>query len=324
MLIEIKEGVRANPKARGTVPKICVLKCDICNAIFERDYSYRKLTVHRCSKKCVYGSRSTDGLGNRGGEVVEVDCLVCGKHMKHRKIGNERKWGKTCSRNCYGIYRSQHPELYESNTSSMHTPEVHQKISHSLQEKMKQPGWVSSFKGKKHKVESIERIKKARIENPLVGSKNGMFGRKHTKKSRETMSDKHTRLLVDGKVRPYGGNTKKGVYHSHKTGDICNYKSGWEFAIMQFLDANPNVTTWKYEPIRISYIYNDNKRWYVPDFLVTFQDDRSEIWEIKPKEFIDSEKNILKSEAAQRYCQLNNIDAYQVITGDILRQKEII
>ena len=46
-----------------------------------------------------------------------------------------------------------------------------------------------------------------------------------------------------------------------------------------------------------------------------------ELWEIKPKEFIESIKNKLKTEAAQQWCALNVIE---ILTGDFLRQRGII
>ena len=274
--------------------------------------------------KCVYGSRSNDGLGNCGAEIIEVDCLTCGKHMSCRKIGNEQKWGKFCSRICYGSYRSKHPDLYKTNTSAMHTIESNQKRKNSLQETMNQPGWVSHFKGKHHTPETIERLRAAKLANPSIGSKNGMYGRKHTDAAREAMSDKHTKLLITGQVRPYGCNSKRGVHYSNKLNKCCAYKSGWELAVMQFLDANPIVTSWEYESFRISYIHNNHKRWYVPDFLVTFQDGHRELWEVKPKEFIETEKNKLKTEVARMWCQENQVDKYELLTGDVLRQQGII
>ena len=72
---------------------------------------------------------------------------------------------------------------------------------------------------------------------------------------------------------------------------------------------------WDSECLRISYI-NVTKRWYVPDFFVEYTAGRKEIWEIKPKEFVDSRACQLKTEAAQKYCEQSAIDAYVILTRD--------
>jgi len=93
---------------------------------------------------------------------------------------------------------------------------------------------------------------------------------------------------------------------------------------MEHLDVNPNVSSWDYECIRIPYYYENNKRWYVPDFLIEFSDGRKEIWEIKPKELIDTTANKLKSEAALKFCPENGINDYYVLTRDELKSRGIL
>lgn len=92
---------------------------------------------------------------------------------------------------------------------------------------------------------------------------------------------------------------------------------------MKHLDARDDVASWDYESFRISYVYDNHKRWYVPDFTVKFIDGRSEVWEIKPKEFILSERNVLKTKAAEDWCSENE-SKYVIMTGDDLRSNGII
>ena len=325
MLIEIKEIARTNPTARGVIPKICVLKCDACDVVFERNFSYRKLNAHYCSSLCSRNSRKVNSLGSRGGEVIESTCMTCDKHMSYRKIGNERKWGKTCSRKCYGVYRSEHPELYVANTNSMHTSESHQKISLALKENSSQPGWTAHWQGRKHSTKTIEKIRQTKRNNPPIGSKNGMFGRRHTQVARDAMSDKHTLAIVTGVRRVYGKNNHHhGDYVSIKTSRTHHYRSSWELATMKWLDVDESVTTWNYECQRIPYTYNENKRWYVPDFLIEFSDGHKEMWEIKPKEFVESSACKLKTQAAQAFCSSNVIDLYVILTKNDLVSRGIL
>ena len=93
---------------------------------------------------------------------------------------------------------------------------------------------------------------------------------------------------------------------------------------MQYLDANDEILTWEYESIRLSYMYHGNKRWYVPDFLVKFQDGHGELWEVKPKEFVAAEKNVCKAHAAIDWCSENAVSRYVILTGDTLHEMKII
>ncbi len=94
--------------------------------------------------------------------------------------------------------------------------------------------------------------------------------------------------------------------------------------MMKWLDANPEVLTYQSEGFSISYLYKGKKRHYIPDFLVTYFNGRRVLIEIKPKQFLDNEKTLLKAEAARAYCTANGIDAYEVLTGEDLRSRQIV
>jgi hypothetical protein len=137
------------------------------------------------------------------------------------------------------------------------------------------------------------------------------------------MSETRSRLLIEGKAKCYPGNSKHGRFLS-KNGQDFSFKSSWEEAVMKYLDTRLDVMSWNYESIRISYIYNQNKRWYVPDFVITFQDNHKEIWEVKPKFHRNAEQVILKEAAARIWCSQNNVSTYRVLTCDDLRSMGII
>lgn len=161
------------------------------------------------------------------------------------------------------------------------------------------------------------------------GDLNGMKGRKHREDSKEKMSDGHSQNLVDGKGFVYGGTGHvKGWFTSIKgkgnAGMPMFYSSSWERDMMLHLEENVDVVSYEYERIRISYKYAGNKRNYVPDFLVTYSDGRRVLVEIKPKQFLNNEKTMLKAEAARAYCTTTGIDAYEILTGEDLRSRQII
>jgi len=257
--------------------------------------------------------------------ILVLQCDSCGGKFERQytqSYMNDHKWGQFCSRKCYGSFRSRHPELYADNTAMMHTPAAAQKISESVVERMKQPGYVHPWQGRQHSDETKQKMSANHAD--VSGPNNGMYGRKHRDSSKDAMSDKHSLLLLVGKQRPYGGNSKKGDHRSNKTGREHFYKSGWELSLMRWLDMAPFVVDWDYECVRIPYVYDRHKRWYVPDFMVTFVDGHRELWEVKPVEFIGSEKNVLKSEATRAWCVENNVTRYRTLTGDDLRALLII
>lgn len=327
MILEIKELPRKHPKATGKPPRSLVLRCDGCNNTFERKWLKETYdaTTHFCSLTCHYSHRG--GVGGYGAEVTEKPCLSCGKTLRFRKTGGERKWGKTCSRSCYADYRSKHAELYSQNTAAMHTEESWKKIREDVQDRMSKPVWTPSFKGEHHTEETKSRMRDLKRLNPSVGEKNGMFGRGrlHTEESRDKMSETRTRKMIDGALRPYGKNNHvSGEHESSKTGRRHRYRSSWELAAMKHLDIADEVVTWNYECLRVPYYYENNKRWHVPDFLVEFIGGRKEIWEIKPKELVSTRACQLKSEAAKKYCESEGISEYRILCRTDLIQTGIL
>jgi hypothetical protein len=113
----------------------------------------------------------------------------------------------------------------------------------------------------------------------------------------------------------YCGNTAKPI----------QFRSSWEYTLMNKFDTHPNVAAWSSESISISYQNPLTGKWsfYIPDFFVIYVDKdgkyNAEIIEIKPakehpeyrpgpKERI-SEKtkliqtiNAAKWQAAMKYC----------------------
>ena len=111
------------------------------------------------------------------------------------------------------------------------------------------------------------------------------------------------------------------------------YRSGWEFAFMNFCDNNPAVTQWASESLQIPY-FNPvlgKQTIYVPDFLITYRTRnntmRAELIEIKPKKqsVVESKMsardravvavNYAKWDAATKWARRNGM-VFRVITED--------
>lgn len=104
---------------------------------------------------------------------------------------------------------------------------------------------------------------------------------------------------------------RKGHYHtgthlSTKTGAECRYRSGWELAYLQHLDADPSVVTFLYEGVKVPYVSNvrtGKVRHYFPDFLVTRTDGSQQLVEIKPKRRVSQVKVQKKLKAGQAWAE---------------------
>ena len=89
--------------------------------------------------------------------------------------------------------------------------------------------------------------------------------------------------------------------HKYVGNRTPRYRSGWEFAFMQFCDNNDNVLQWASEAINIPYRnpLTGKSTIYVPDFLITYRtrdnNMRAELIEIKPKK-----QSVIESKASQR------------------------
>jgi hypothetical protein len=144
-----------------------------------------------------------------------------------------------------------------------------------------------------------------------------MFGRTHSESAKQKMSEAKAKLIADGKFRAYGTRNMKGWHFSFKAGE-CFYRSSWELCMMKWLDSNNDVTTWQHEKIRLPYYYDEHKRWYVPDFLITFSDGGRVLCEIKPKQFINDVKTVAKQSAARDWCVQNNVRSVVILTKEMM------
>ena len=87
------------------------------------------------------------------------------------------------------------------------------------------------------------------------------------------------------------------------------------------IDSDPSATSFEVEPVKIPYYLREgarqNLRHYIPDLIVTYDDGRKVMIEVKPRAFIDSAVNVAKFEAAREYCDWASM-TFQVWTQDDL------
>jgi hypothetical protein len=119
------------------------------------------------------------------------------------------------------------------------------------------------------------------------------------------------RAFKEGRIKPHHGigqkmNTRKGGKFSTR--------SSYETRYVALLEADSEVLSFEYEPFTIDYRYGGITRCYTPDFLVEYAD-RIELVEVKPKRFLDIERNPAKFKAAEEHCIEEGL-VFKVVTED--------
>lgn len=232
-----------------------------------------------------------------------------------------------CDTKCMGRHKREHPEAWPNNGAARNTPEACAKAEATRQRKIVEGTYVRSWKGRHHSEKTKQRLSELRIEKGLArGENNGMFGRKHSEETRAKMSEAKARAIAEGRLPLHGTRNKKGHYVSTKTHKEHFFRSSWEEAVMKFLDTNPTVEAWEYESVRIPYVYGaeNRQRWYVPDFVIYFSNGTKEIWEVKPQEFLLTERVMNTTAAGREYCQANGFLDYRHITKEVMKDLGIL
>lgn len=116
----------------------------------------------------------------------------------------------------------------------------------------------------------------------------------------ERLSESITNLYLEG-----GQQWAEGEYTSSKTGETHNYRSSWELRYMKELDEDNEVKTWEYETIKLPYTFKGTSRHYIPDFMVTYQDDTKVLVEVKPASLTETKQNKAKEAVAREWCKSN-------------------
>ncbi len=202
-------------------------------------------------------------------------CPVCGKHMRAITTQHIRTHGfkDACSfkeyfgleyLRCSGIRRKQSSFMKE------HSPTIGG-----------------------HSEKSIQRIRETR-----KGKGIGIAGKyERTPEIRQKISEGITKKF---KETPY---LWKGQWvDSERAGKVW-VRSSWEARVLKILDACPGIEGVTVEPFLIPYEYEGTIHFYIPDFLVVMEGNIKDIWEVKPKEFVNHPKNVAKWIALQKYAE---------------------
>jgi hypothetical protein len=118
----------------------------------------------------------------------------------------------------------------------------------------------------------------------------------------EKLSKSISNLYING-FNPYS-NCERGWFESKKFNEKFYYGSSYEKKFLQFCETSIKVKSLQRVPFMIPYLDNTGKtRNYVADFLVN----GTEVVEIKPKEMLPYNNNLLKIESAKTYCNVSGL-----------------
>ena len=104
-----------------------------------------------------------------------------------------------------------------------------------------------------------------------------------------------------------------GSINSIKNNESIEFESSLERDYISILEFENEVKKYCHQPVKI--YYDNDKKYYVPDFYVEYINGKKEIIEIKYSNdlLLKYENYKSKFEAAREFCSINNID-FKIIT----------
>jgi hypothetical protein len=143
----------------------------------------------------------------------------------------------------------------------------------------------------------------------LKGKTTWIKGKHHSNETKNKISSKMMQRIINNNgINLALKNYKHGWFYSEKNHCDIYYDSSWEAQSYQILEQMSEVKYYEICKFSIDYTFKDNIHKYIPDILITYQDSKQEIIEVKPLCFINDKRNQAKFIVAKEYCEQNNID----------------
>ncbi|MCK5601985.1 TnsA endonuclease N-terminal domain-containing protein [Candidatus Pacearchaeota archaeon] len=118
-----------------------------------------------------------------------------------------------------------------------------------------------------------------------------------------------TRLRIEnGGKNPYSNHYNTGYHYSPKNQEDIWYDSSYELQAYKLLDQLSIVKSYSRCNFCIEYEIDKKTRRYIPDILVTYNDNTHQVIEIKPERLVEDEVNQAKFASAKTYCAANDLD----------------
>lgn len=268
----------------STKCRMITTNCEYCNKEFEY---YVKKPKRFCSRIC--GSKSNSV------ERVIIQCKNCNIDVK---IPITNTWTKYCGRNCKDEYQKI---MFSGETNPNYGKRHKGMFTHTEDAKKRiKKGVLKSWTKKERLIQyysAIESYKDIHGYYPM-----------QSPDARESAIESYKKGILNNKYKTYTQG-KCGNYISLKTNVNEWYHSSWELIRMIELDEDESVKYWtKKHKICINL---GNKKYYIPDFLIEFNNGTKLLEEVKG--YVRNQELFeLKNQKAKEYIKNNNIDNYIV------------
>jgi len=236
--------------------------------------------------------------------IFKRNCPKCYNILTYKtELGYIRsKNGNKLCRSCIKTGRILTPEQKSNISNGLKNSQVFKDGMKRATESGVFTGTNNGFYGKKHNDSTISELKE---KCGRRGKDSSWHGKKHSIDSRQKMSKTRSNKIASGELQIYAKNG--GYYKSIKTNNTERYDSYLELLRMQQMDIDNNISHWtKKHKIRIEYKYKDLTYNYVPDFLVTYISGDTSIDEVKGYDNrSDVKLEVLKTYAANNSIKYN-------------------
>ncbi|RTL01055.1 MAG: hypothetical protein EKK57_05690 [Proteobacteria bacterium] len=281
-----------------------MIKCPICNNYFKALASH--LRVHKISSEeflikypnCVLVS---DDLKNRISNTCKIN--GSGKWMKGFKMSDEQK--KAVSERVKGEKNPFYGKKHSSETKQRMS-ENHADFSGNKNPFKK---WIENEENYNQWCEA----RKAALSNR---DKNSEEYKSYCKE----VSQRVSKLYLDGKLEPYGKNHISGHFDSIKFNDRFYYQSSYELKFLEFCESSIKINQLIKSPYRIEYEIDGRIYNYIPDFLVN----NKILIEIKPESLLEFDKNPHKFKAGENFCIKNDIKFIIVTEAELENLEKVL
>jgi hypothetical protein len=220
--------------------------------------------------------------------------------IERQKIGQSHLGSKAWNRFTYEFLKEKHPEIFQ-------VEEIIKDVENDyVQVKCKYCGnWFTPTYSKLgERIRYLKRKSKTR--------KNYFYCCNEHKK----LCPEHQRNCLEGIRQTKNSNSKwgiKGYFFSNKTRQKHFFRSVYELAYLDFLESSSDIIFFESEPISIKYENSGKFFYYIPDFLVTNKDGKTNLVEVKPEYYVREENNLIKFKAAEKFCSDRDIE-FKVIS----------
>jgi hypothetical protein len=100
---------------------------------------------------------------------------------------------------------------------------------------------------------------------------------------------------------------------------MVHCESGIERDFAYMLEYDPMVVSYEEQPCKISYIFDQEEHFYIPDFAVYWRNQQPSLVECKPASKLDEPENLRKWTAARLWCKQNHY-TFMLVTDTALRK----